>query len=249
MGESEESGGVTLPSQGPEALAAALMKAGLGDMVRETVRDELRSLAKPAGHAYAIQADLLSPPDVERLNEIMSVIIATDGTAAVIRGNEVDRSMRDSRTVFVNPYDDKWNDPEERQFLQSVYIRVVGLAHVARSDRMNGLPPIAGRPAEQMQFTEYQDGQFYNAHQDSDAGNPERRVISMSLLVRAADSGGDFEFRDMQMPPEHMAMIQKPGSAIVFPSSAYHLVTPVGEGMRRSIVFWFSAAVNQKPAK
>ena len=86
------------------------------------------------------------------------------------------------------------------------------------------------------QFTEYGPGQHYSAHhQDCGFGGKDRqRKLSFSLMLSDRDDyeGGDFRIgsKALRLPL---------GTMIVFPSIVPHSVTPVTEGLRRSLVGWY----------
>ena len=79
----------------------------------------------------------------------------------------------------------------------------------------------------------------YNWHVDlspSDKGSP--RKLSMSLLLSDPSEfeGGQLEIKDSNDQP--LTMQQAKGRAIFFPSYTLHRVTPVTQGIRKSLVLW-----------
>ena len=218
----------------------------LAPLIRDMVREEIQRLVqKQAAHGYAVHQALLSKIETAHMGEIMDSLLAKNGGQGVIKtDHKVNTEVRDSRICFVNPYAlDEDVGEKENALIQSVFMRMVGLAHVTQATTLSGeVPPVAPFPKELMQFSEYVEGQFYNEHQDSDGANTEQRALSMSLLIEAPEEGGEFKFRDVEIRPEHAAIVEQAGSAVVFASSAFHSVTPVAKGRRRSIVFWFNQA-------
>ena len=92
---------------------------------------------------------------------------------------------------------------------------------------------------EQVQFTEYPEGGFYDWHMDSDVNmqhEPPVRKISMTLLLNdpAEFEGGELEI----MAPGKFANL-KQGHAICFASFLNHRVNKVKRGVRQSLVVWF----------
>ena len=92
---------------------------------------------------------------------------------------------------------------------------------------------------EQAQYTEYQEGGFYDWHVDNDVNfvhEPPVRKISMTLLLNdpLEFEGGDLEL----MAPGKFAEL-KQGHAIIFASFLNHRVNPVKKGTRQSLVCWF----------
>ena len=102
-----------------------------------------------------------------------------------------------------------------------------------------------------IQFAEYENGGFFDWHQD-DAGRSEAneiRKLSLSLILSDPDTfkGGELQFFNGNRPIQDMENItgeqihndiQAQGSVIVFDSRDWHRVTPVTDGVRYSIVCW-----------
>jgi PKHD-type hydroxylase len=101
-----------------------------------------------------------------------------------------------------------------------------------------------------LQFTEYYEANqgHYGWHADRGRGF-ERRALSLSVqLSGSADyEGGDLEFKNCEISPEHKAAFRQRGTMIFFPSQAVHRVTQVTKGRRLSLVAWLDGPV-QEPA-
>lgn len=217
----------------------------LQPMLVEAVKEHVRvNTPQQLAHGFAVQFKLLTADECLRMSAIMSSTLDQIGRLGDIKTDgKVHKETRHSRLCFVDPYDppDEW-EQDDTAFVLSVFLRLVGLTHVTQATTLrNSIPPLAGRPAEQMQFTEYKRGMHYKAHQDSDGGNKENRAMSLSLTIENAEKGGEFQFRDVELPEEFVDQIRQPGSVIIFPSSAYHEITRVTKGLRRSIVMWHNA--------
>ena len=93
---------------------------------------------------------------------------------------------------------------------------------------------------EQAQYTEYNKGEFYDWHMDSDvefSKQPPVRKISMTLLL---SDEKDFEGGELELIKEqNEAKKLKQGHAIFFASFIRHRVKPVTKGTRSSLVMWF----------
>lgn len=89
---------------------------------------------------------------------------------------------------------------------------------------------------ENPQFTIYNEGGFYDFHEDSSLLTDNMRKISAVVTIADPNDydGGDFEFGDGTLPD-----IRERGSIVVFPSFNHHRVTPVTKGTRYSLVSWF----------
>jgi len=68
------------------------------------------------------------------------------------------------------------------------------------------------------------------------------RILSSTILLQAADEGGDFQFRDQTVS-------LNPGEGIVFPSGTEHQVTMVSKGTRYSLVRWLSGVKDEMPVE
>lgn len=110
--------------------------------------------------------------------------------------------------------------------------------------------------SEQIQFTEYKKGQYYDFHPDSGSTPYQEgilkgllRKISMSvnLTDRSKYVGGEFLFKIPTEGGEYITVTPEnfgeKGSIVVFPSFVVHTVKPVIKGVRHSLVMW----TNGKP--
>ena len=104
---------------------------------------------------------------------------------------------------------------------------------------------------EEIQFTKYKKGQFYDWHCDtSEQEGPKIRKISMTcqLTDESEYEGGELEFDFRHYNPvkrdelQHVVRekeILSKGSVVLFPSFIWHRVKPVQKGTRYSLVVWF----------
>jgi len=105
--------------------------------------------------------------------------------------------------------------------------------------------------SEELQFTKYGPGQFYNWHQDSFEKNKNRngkimnRKLSVTLSLSNYDEyeGGqlEFDFLNKGRGVSNINIckeVKTKGSLVVFPSFLWHRVTPVTKGIRYSLVMW-----------
>lgn len=91
---------------------------------------------------------------------------------------------------------------------------------------------------DDIQFTEYEaGGGHYQWHLDIGPDTISHRKVS--LVVQLADPedyvGGDLE---IMLGKDPFAVPRKKGAVMLFPSFMLHRVTPVTEGLRRSLVLW-----------
>jgi len=108
--------------------------------------------------------------------------------------------------------------------------------------------------SEEMQFTKYNNGQYYDWHMDSNDGpynKPEflgihGKIRKLSVTVQLTNpdeyEGGELEFQPrMNRDPLETYIEERSfekGTIIVFPSHIYHRVRPVTKGTRYSLVMW-----------
>ena len=97
---------------------------------------------------------------------------------------------------------------------------------------------------EKPQFTVYESNEFYNWHRDCDVTRPLQRKISVTVQLSNPFTyeGGDFNIKDywgekeLNIHPD--SKIE--GTIIIFASSLLHTVFPVTQGVRYSLVQWYS---------
>ena len=92
---------------------------------------------------------------------------------------------------------------------------------------------------EYAQYTEYQEGGFYEWHVDNDVNcqhEPPVRKISMTCLL---SHESEFEGGDLELMSEGKVAKIKQGHAIFFASFIRHRVKPIIRGTRKSLVMWF----------
>tara|TARA_B100000287_G_scaffold425087_1_gene470844 strand:+ start:300 stop:920 length:621 start_codon:yes stop_codon:yes gene_type:complete len=108
--------------------------------------------------------------------------------------------------------------------------------------------------SEDIQFTEYGVGQYYDWHTDSNngpnilgkwAGTIRKLSVTVSLTDPNEYDGGylEFDFKNYANGPQiknKCLQILPRGSIVVFPSYIWHRVTPITRGIRHSLVQWNS---------
>ena len=94
--------------------------------------------------------------------------------------------------------------------------------------------------AMDMQLTRYAEGQHYDWHADLSGKGSSRRKLSVSILLNAPKEfdGGDIQFfeSDSHKPAFPLAR----GDAVIFPSWYKHRVLTVTQGVRWSLVSWWT---------
>lgn len=106
------------------------------------------------------------------------------------------------------------------------------------------------------QYTVYDKGQHFNWHPDGPFGLMDRRGLNctpdhlqwrkLSLSIALNDeteySGGDFQIMNPHANPTCGAIStirMAKGTGILFPAFSAHRVSPVTEGVRKTLIYWF----------
>jgi len=99
--------------------------------------------------------------------------------------------------------------------------------------------------SENVQFTIYKKGQFYDWHTDSGPDHINRKISMTVQLSKPEDyEGGDLEFDPRNSTDPSVSTVftspdfKEQGTLVVFPSFIYHRVQPVTKGTRYSLVMW-----------
>lgn len=203
---------------------------------------------------YAIQPGLFSAPEAKWWDTYIRAKARASGTVKESGNGEkgtVDLAVRDSKTGLVSPYSLDGKSPLEISREQGALFRLVGLAHIcAGSGSWSdlGIHLHSGNSSEGIQMTLYNKGEFYKQHKDEAFKTESGRKVSISVTMHNATKGGRMAFANDFVQPEHLDIIHRPGSAIVFTSWLPHEITPVEIGWRTSLVMWLHGTANDPPA-
>jgi Rps23 Pro-64 3,4-dihydroxylase Tpa1-like proline 4-hydroxylase len=88
-----------------------------------------------------------------------------------------------------------------------------------------------------IQYLEYNVGDYYNIHSDIDNGLASKRKISMSWVLNSDYEGGDFK---MYEHGESQTLNITPDNILAFTSFYNHSVSVVTKGVRRVLVCWYT---------
>ena len=83
-----------------------------------------------------------------------------------------------------------------------------------------------------LQYTVYQEGDYYDWHQDGDMNFFKKRHVSFVLMLELAKEGGMLEIENYGEVKLNV------GDMVVFPSYKRHRVTEVRKSVRRTLVGW-----------
>ena len=116
-------------------------------------------------------------------------------------------------------------------------------SYIMRANRENFLYDISHIQNNEIQCTEYQQGDYYDWHTDQDirtifSSDQEVRKLSFSLQLSNEDdyTGGDLEFTDVDK--KKFTAPKNRGCRIVVDSRTIHRVTNIESGIRKSLVGW-----------
>ena len=116
-------------------------------------------------------------------------------------------------------------------------------SYIIRANQENFLYDISNIQNNDIQCTEYKQGDYYDWHTDQDirtifSSDQEVRKLSFSLQLSNEDdyTGGDLEFTDVDK--KKFTAPKNRGCMIVFDSRTIHRVTNIESGIRKSLVGW-----------
>ena len=161
----------------------------------------------------------------DELNEILSCIDYKYLIPATIDSdNHINNRLRNNSLMWLY-LDNGW------QYLHDIIKSKVQIAN----DLIWKLD-IDGQP-EDIQFTNYEVGEFYDFHRDNSEGSEGKisnRSLSVTVCLRNAVEGGGIEIEDEGIIPLNR------GDGVVFPSYICHRAVAPTEGIRQSLVLWFA---------
>ena len=179
--------------------------------------------------------------------------------------NNFDNQMQDSK-LSGNEIDKKRRDSKNTWIPSTHWIAGFLWHYVQKANRTNFFYDLTNIDGESLQYTKYNEGQFYNWHNDAgllqfhssnvttgaaeSIGNEEYlkdklaetyeqvRKLSFSLQLSDPDDyeGGNVQLLD-ESNKSYIAPRQR-GSIILFDSRTQHRVLKVTKGVRKSIVGW-----------
>tara|TARA_E500000331_G_scaffold210847_1_gene202140 strand:+ start:601 stop:1251 length:651 start_codon:yes stop_codon:yes gene_type:complete len=144
----------------------------------------------------------------------------------------VDTKTRSSKSVMISPRDPRFDSiqPLMQKTVEAFMICTQTFFHY----------PVTH--VEDIQFTEYLEGDFYNWHMDASPTTPRFSSASLCLSNFAEFQGGQLSFRDMIDPEtegdEPLSIRIQQGELAVFPSLLVHSVKPITQGKRYALVLW-----------
>jgi PKHD-type hydroxylase len=176
-------------------------------------------------------ADVLSPAEVARICESLARVPFRDGRATA---GPAARQVKDNEQAF-------GGDPEVAALARSV--RMALESHVRFNDLVK---PVRW---SSLMFSRYVPGQRYGLHTDDacmydEHGWPLRTDISITIFLSDPDSYEGGALRILDGAGERTF---KPaaGSAVLYPTTLLHEVTPVTRGVRLACVGWVQSLIRR----
>jgi PKHD-type hydroxylase len=180
---------------------------------------------KSSPEVYAYMPKVFSNEECDKIIELGESLVLKKSTVAAVSDFKVTEEIRKSENSWVMFNEDtKW-----------IYDRLADTSKNMNRQFWNF--NLSGF-YDNLQFTKYTEGYFYDWHKDY-GNTPFPRKLS--LVVQLSDpnnyKGGNLEFFQQDklkpLPTER-------GDIIFFPSTEYHRVVPVTDGLRYSLVTWIS---------
>lgn len=167
--------------------------------------------------------NILSNRDIAEILKYAESQKTKDG---LLGGGRIDHEVRRSKILFI-PVDKTTN---------WLYNKIAKIIKDVNQRDFN----FAITSLQSIQYTEYHssDQGTYDDHLDWHPNTIQPRKLSMSIQLTddAEYQGGDLQIKLTSSKPIIASRIK--GDAIVFPSFLLHGVTPVTEGIRKSLVVW-----------
>lgn len=196
---------------------------------------------------YYIMEDFLSQKMVSDLNRILTNLDTTNGS--VIGYDETaagQLKIRNSNIRFLNS---NFEGYEEFNVIDQYILKKFDQINknIFNLDITHYMSP---------QYTLYGIDQYFNWHPDGPMGVMDRRGLNcipdnlvwrkLSMTIALNDEteykGGDFQILNPSASPDCNAINtirMGSGTAIIFPAYSAHRVTPVTEGLRKTLIHWF----------
>jgi PKHD-type hydroxylase len=162
----------------------------------------------------------------EELDMIEKSVGDDDLYTGEIMGDTIDTAIRDSKIKFIE------SSLESNRW---IFERFTGLINNANERFFQ----FELSRLESLQYTVYNEGQFYGDHMDLGYKNPNNAIRKLSFTLQLSDpseyDGGDLVIKHGSTPD---IARKNRGAITFFPSYIIHEVTKVTRGTRKSLVGW-----------
>jgi PKHD-type hydroxylase len=185
--------------------------------------------------SVAIMPNVFSADECQKIIQLGKGLVEQKANIESTGTEYLDDNYRNGKFAVFSPDDDQyaWIFDKSRQVLSLVN------GEYWKFD-------LDGEP-DYMQFTIYEEGDFYDWHLDIGEADSETGKRKISSSVQLSDpvsyENGDLE---LFVGQEERAAPKDLGSMIIFPSYSLHRVKPVTKGIRYSLVHWMSGNKSYK---
>lgn len=204
---------------------------------------------------YVFTASFFTPEQCQKALELFSNVgprTSIDRETMIaevltVEGRPVETGeLRRGRASFLLPRLYQPGTPEEKDMrarnLEAASLYNAILEKMCRCN--NSLQRAELVKLEPLQLAVYEEGDFYDWHQDLGHGDAANRKLSATIQLSPADAyeGGELEL--WGAAGRHQVADRTQGTITMFPSYMLHRVRPVTRGVRRSLVAW---AIGSRP--
>lgn len=176
--------------------------------------------------SWAFVNNLFNDEEIKEIHKIAKKYNIKNGRVGSGKEIRLDDSIRNSDLCFFNSA-----DTNSYWIFQKITAAIVDINRQFWNFELNRI--------ETLQYTVYNEGQFYRDHVDMMYESPGRATRKLSFTIQLTDpneyEGGDLQFKTGPMPQSGK---REKGTIIFFPSYVLHEVTPVTKGTRASLVGW-----------
>ena len=149
-----------------------------------------------------------------------------DKSNAASISSGIDKEIRDSRTAWIS--DNHW-------------VPGLCMTYILKANKDNFQYDITGIDGGEMQYTIYEEGMFYDWHQDAGVEALENDAVRKLSIILQLSNPEDYEGGEVELINESgnpYFVPKKRGTLIVFDSRTKHRVKEVFNGKRKSLVGW-----------
>ena len=172
---------------------------------------------------WAYMDNVFTPEECQKIIDYGNLL--KNSKAGITNANLLDKKIRDSNI--------SWIDVNENTnwFYERLAHSVVNLNNNFFKFDIYGF-------VENLQFTKYEKGQYYNSHLDTGLNMVVRKL---SVVVQLSNEK-DYEDGELKIYTNKKgnALRKTQGTVFVFPSFMLHEVLPIKSGTRYSLVGWIS---------
>lgn len=117
------------------------------------------------------------------------------------------------------------------------------MSYVIRANKSNWQYDVDAVDGGNMQYTIYEEGQYYHWHIDAGVDALEQDAVRKLSVVLQLSNYDEYEGGEFQMLNEQGKLYMAPkkrGTLIIFDSRCRHRIRPIKSGVRKSLVGWIT---------